>query len=135
MNARSSLSRLALAGALAGLSALTTGCAEDLEVDLNARTTAPLPVALSSRSVAVPAGVAVGVNAIPLSNGDEMDEETTVELISENIQVLGVDRTIEDRSFVFYGVGPGTTDVRVYIDGSFAGTIAATVQLQRDELR
>ena len=116
--------------ALAG-SALV-GCTPDFDhVELDLVTLPPLAVAVGDRNVDMPVGVAVGVIATPFdTNGEEMDDEVVLDLISENQGVIGVETSVDDRSFVLFGVGPGTTTISVEIDHLKRTEIPVTVKLQ-----
>lgn len=108
------------------------GCVPDfdhLEVTLD--TTPPLSVSVGSSNIRLPVGVAVGVTATPFdTTGEEMDSDVVLALIPRNEDVLGIDPSIDDRSFVIYGVGPGTTTVSVEVDHLSRFDIPVTVKLQ-----
>lgn len=120
------LAMMALAG-----SALV-GCTPDFDhVELELVTLPPLAVAVGERNVDMPVGVAVGVIATPFdTNGEEMDDEVVLDLISENQGVIGVETSVDDRSFVLFGVGPGTTTISVEVDHLKRTEIPVTVKLQ-----
>lgn len=126
--------RTVLGIALAGLLAPLAGCAPSFdELELTPRTTPPAtssPTRVTSSSIEIQAGLAIGVIARPLAGGQEMEEETVVELESDNPSVIGVDPALERGSFVIYGAGPGTASVDILINGAREGKLAATVTLQ-----
>jgi hypothetical protein len=51
-------------------------------------------------------------------------------LIPKNRSVIGVETSLEERSFVFFGVGPGTTSISVEVDHLRRFEIPVTVKLQ-----
>jgi hypothetical protein len=116
--------------ALAG-SALV-GCAPDFDhVELDLVTLPPLAVSVGQRNVDMPVGVAVGVIATPFdTNGEKMDDDVVLDLISENEGVIGVETSVDERSFVLFGVGPGTTTISVEVDHLKRTEIPVTVKLQ-----
>ncbi len=116
-----------------GLSAaVLSGCGPDFErLDFQNRTTPPVAVTVDYTNVTIPVGIAVGVIATPYAGGDPMDEDTLVELESDDTGVIGADRAIEHGSFVLYGVGAGTANINVRVDGDIQGSIPATVMLQQ----
>lgn len=108
------------------------GCAPDfdhLEIDLV--TVPPLPVSVRPTNVELPVGVAVGLTATPFdTNGEKMEDDVVLALIPQNPSVIGVETTLDDRSFVFFGVGPGTTSISVDVDHQRRFDIPVTVKLQ-----
>jgi hypothetical protein len=111
------------------------GCTPDfdhLEIDLT--TTPPLPVSVGPTNVALPVGVAVGVTATPFdTSGEKMDAAVVLALIPKNEDVIKVSPTIDERSFVLVGVGPGTTSITVEVDHQRRLDIPVTVKLQPTE--
>jgi hypothetical protein len=124
-----------LAGALVVLgiagSALV-GCTPDFDhLEIALDTSAPLAVSVSATDIALPVGVAVGITATPFdTSGEEMDADVVLSLLAGNASVIGVDPSIEDRSFVLYGAGPGTTTLSVQVDHVRRFEIPVTVKLQ-----
>jgi len=127
------VSRWIHASIVGACAVFAAGCTPDFDrLDFVSRTTPPNDVTLTFERVDMQTGVAVGVIVVPSANGEEMDDDILVEIRSKNTDVLGVDPALEDRSFVIYGVGPGTTDIVIEIDGSYRGTIPASVILQQE---
>ncbi len=126
LRSATALAMLALAG-----SALV-GCTPDFDhVELDLVTLPPLAVSVGERNVDMPVGVAVGVIATPFdTSGEKMDDEVVLDLVSENEGVIGVETSVDDRSFVLFGVGPGTTKISVEIDHLERAEIPVTVKLQ-----
>lgn len=117
--------------AFAALAALSAGCAPEFDhLEFSNRTSPPVGVTVAYDSIRVTEGIAVGVDAIPFAGSHEMDEETTVELRSDDTSVLGVDPALDRWSFVVYGVNHGSTKVTVVIDGAVSGSIPAIVEPQ-----
>src|SRR5262249_48782163 len=117
--------------ALAASIALLAGCTPEFDhLDFSAKTTPPEAVTIDYRSIEIPAGIAIGVSATPMAGTTELDAKTVVELRSEDATILGVDPSIEPRTFVVYGVEHGNTIVDVVIDGELRGTIPALVEPQ-----
>lgn len=116
--------------ALAG-SALV-GCVPDFDhVELELVTLPPVPVSVGQRNVDMPVGIAVGVIATPFdTTGEKMDDDVVLDLVSDNETVIGVESSVDDRSFVLFGVGPGTTSIEVEIDHLKRAEIPVTVKLQ-----
>jgi hypothetical protein len=123
---------LALLGLLGGA---LMGCAPDFDhLEMTIDTTPPLAVSVSPTDVAVPVGIAVGVTATPFdTNGEKMDTDVVLALIPQNQEVIGVQASLDDRSFVFFGVGPGTTSITVEVDHQRRLEIPVTVKLQPTE--
>ena len=126
-------SRSAIALALVGLlGGALMGCAPDFDhLEMQIDTTPPLAVSIGPTNVAVPVGIAVGVTATPFdTDGEKMDADVVLALIPGNQQVIGVQASLDDRSFVFFGVGPGTTSITVEVDHQRRLQIPVTVKLQ-----
>lgn len=112
---------LARAAALATAALVLAGCGPDLnEVKFQIRTAPPGNAALtvSSEGIRMPVGVAVAVLVTPYDESgeimeeDEDDETARLELSSSDARVFGADRiSLDERSFVLYGVAPGTTEL------------------------
>jgi hypothetical protein len=121
-------------GLLALVGSLAMGCAPEFErLDFTMRTFAPagVTVSVAYEGITIPAGIAVGVVVTPIDDsGDTMDEDVEVLLLSNNPGVIGIDRALENRSFVIYGAGAGSASILVDADGESQGKIPATVVLQ-----
>lgn len=126
LRSATALAMMALAG-----SALV-GCTPDFDhVELALVTLPPLAVSVGERNVDMPVGVAVGVIATPFdTSGEKMDDDVVLDLISESEGVIGVEPSVDERSFVLFGVGPGTTKISVEIDHLERAEIPVTVKLQ-----
>lgn len=119
--------------ACAVLGALAIGCEGFTHLEFQPQTSPPPSTIISYRGIEIPEGRATAVFAIPMDGDDPMDEDTFVELVSDDRSVLGVDRTLDEGAFVIYGAGAGSTRVRVYIDGEPEGDILATVKVQQPQ--
>jgi hypothetical protein len=108
------------------------GCGPSFDhLDVTLVTVPPLPVSVGPTNVDLPVGVAVGVSATPFdTNGEKMDDDVAVALIPKNASVIGVEANIDERGFVFFGVGPGTTSISVEVDHQRRFDIPVTVKLQ-----
>ncbi len=128
-NRTGSLAAVALIGLLGGA---LVGCVPDFDhLEMELDTTPPLAVSIGSTNVAMPVGVSVGVTVTPFdTNGEEMDSDIVLALISQNQEVIGVETSLDDRSFVFFGAGPGTTSITVEVDHQRRLEIPVTVKLQ-----
>lgn len=137
---RLDLRSLAVTAALA--SPILAGCGGFDELDFRYLSVPPDNADISYQNVFIHEGVAVGVTAIPLCGGEQMDSDTRVDLSSDNPGVLGVayvqkprdpddiDGTEGDWDFVIYGVSAGSARIKVQIDGELEGEISATVAEQ-----
>jgi hypothetical protein len=133
MMARHHNRRGALAVAFAGT--LSAGCHSEFErVEFQVRSSAPVHTEIDSDHVDIRVGIAAGVIAIPIADGKEMDDDDDLALYAEDPEVLGLDPTVEHRSFVFYGKSPGTTAVRIFVNDDYAGKIDAQVTNQPQDL-
>jgi len=110
------------------------GCGSDYNVEFRSLTVPPKTVSLDDDQVQIPASIAVAVEVTPYEDGEEMGEDVFVELVSQNHGVIGVDVALEEREFVLYGVEPGSTDIDLYFDDDFVGSINAVITEQKDEL-
>ena len=119
--------------ALAVAAAALAGCGPSFDhLEFTNRTTPPDSTSVSENEIRIQVGIAIGVIATPYDGNEAMDDEdTTLELESDNPGVIGVDPALEHGSFVIYGVGAGTANVRIIVDGSDEGRIPATVTLQQ----
>ena len=127
---------LTAAVALMGiLGSALTGCIPDFDhLEMKIATTPPLSVSIGSTNVDLPVGIAVGVTVTPFdTDGEEMDSDVVLSLIPANQQVVGVEASLDDRSFVFFGTGAGTTSISVEVDHQTRFDIPVTVKLQQME--
>ena len=108
------------------------GCTPDFDrLEIKIDTLPPLAVSVEPTNVFLPAGIAVGITATPFdTSGDEMDSDVVLDLVPKNQAVLGVEASLDDRSFVLFGVGPGTTSISVQVDHESRTDIPVTVKLQ-----
>jgi hypothetical protein len=108
------------------------GCGPDFgSLSFAKRTSPPAETVIDFDGIEIRVGIAAGVIVTPLDDdGDQMDEETTVDLNATDTKVVGVDPVLEPGSFVIYGVSPGNTTISVEVDGSHEANIPVTVTLQ-----
>ncbi len=124
-----SAAALAILGLLA---AGLAGCAPGFDhLEIKIDTLPPLAVSVDPTNVELPVGIAVGITATPFdTSGDKMDSDVVLNLVPKNQKVLAVETSLDDRSFVLFGVGPGTTSISVQVDHESRTDIPATVKLQ-----
>jgi hypothetical protein len=113
--------------ALASLGAVACGPSYD-HTDFTMRTSPPVPVSITNDHFTVTEGIAVGFIAQPMSGTKPMDGDYAIE--TSDASILGVSKGNADHSFVVWGVSPGTTVVRVRLDGNDEAQIPATVDPQ-----
>jgi hypothetical protein len=108
------------------------GCAPDFDhLEIQIDTLPPLAVSVEPTNVDLPVGIAVGITATPFdTSGEKMDSDVVLNLVPKNQQVIGVETSLDDRSFVLFGVGPGTTSISVQVDHESRSDIPVTVKLQ-----
>lgn len=111
------------------LATLSSACSQEAGVDFELKTQPPLDTVVTQDQIRIYAGIAVAVDAIPLSGGEPSDQ-TTVALESQDVNVLGIDPSVTAGIFVLYGVAPGAVNVRVFMDNEPVGDIPATVVQQ-----
>lgn len=126
---------------LAAIAACAAGCGPRFDhLELNVTTFPPLPVSVESAHVGIPAGIAVGVDATPIGDdGRPMDDDVPVGMSSSDESILGIafqsgggdDPDKANRSFVIFGVAPGSAVIHVEADGEPGRDIAAVVAEQQ----
>jgi len=131
---------LLLAATLAGLA----GCGPRFDhLDFAETTSPPLPVSFAPHHVGIPAGIAVGVDVTPMDDGGgPLARDVPVVLSSSDEGVLGVafqsmdgsssgdDADKPNRSFVIFGVAPGSAAIHVLVDGEREADVPVTVAAQ-----
>ncbi len=108
--------------------AFAAGC-DNRTLELDPVTSPPRPVDIHARSVTIPVGVAVAVQA-RVFDGSDLDREARVELAASPHDVLGVDRGLDRGTFVLYGMHEGSAKLEVTIDGSRMDYWSASVRNQ-----
>jgi hypothetical protein len=117
------------------------GCSSDYSVDFYYNSAPPDDALIDGHQIRIHEGIAVGVDAHPIEDGERMDTKTLLHLVSEDLGVLGIASAIsnhvdvEERegvnwSFVIFGVKAGSTTVTVFIDGEREVEIPAVVEPQ-----
>lgn len=108
------------------------GCSPEFDhLEIELETVPPLSVSVGPTNVDLPVGVAVGLTATPFdTNGEQMEDDVVLALVPKNASVIGVETSIDERSFVLFGVGPGTTSISVEVDHQRRFDIPVTVKLQ-----
>jgi hypothetical protein len=85
-------------------------------------------VVLRSGYIELPAGLAIVVNATPVSsNAEPYDSDDRIDFYSQNTDVFDVFAGPSRRQFVFVGVAAGSTCVQVILDGREEECIDVTV--------
>lgn len=93
--------------------------------------TPPVTVTVQSTLIEMPAGIAIAIEARPRSSSSESyPEGTRVDLISQDREVLVVQRREDRRQFVLVGVAAGDTCLEVQLDGDAQECIEVSVQPQ-----
>lgn len=103
------------------------GCSSYDGFDLERTTTPPGEVSVTSTSVVLPQGVAVGVRVQAPGAEDPDTGEVTAAMRSSNPAVLQVWPTTEQNTFVLCGGAEGTATITVLIDGQDDESIPAVV--------
>ena len=106
-----------------GVALAATGCSSDYRVDFQILTNAPPDVLVTSDLIEVPAGMAVGVRAVAVIDGERRKDR--VELFAQRSNIIGIEPSIEERTWVIWAKNPGSTAVEVFIDGDYVGDITA----------
>lgn len=108
------------------------GCGPSFDhLEFELLTVPPVPVSVGPNNLELPVGVAVAVTATPFdTDGEKMEDDVAIALLPSNTSVLGVETSEDARSFVFFGVGPGTTSIEVEVDHRSEIKIPVTVKLQ-----
>lgn len=104
------------------------GCSSYDQTDFNFRTSPPVPVSITNDHITITEGISIGFIAIPMDGAEEMEGDFRLE--TGDATILGIGRGTAERSFVAWGVAPGTTTVRVRLDGRVEAQIPATVLAQ-----
>lgn len=104
------------------------GCSSYDQTDFNMRTSPPVPASITNDHFTITEGISVGFIATPMDGADEMKGDFRLE--TGDSTILGIGRGTAERSFVVWGVSPGTTTVRVRLDGKVEAQIPATVVAQ-----
>ncbi|MFW5739179.1 MAG: hypothetical protein ACOC1F_02310 [Myxococcota bacterium] len=110
-----------------GLSACLVCCSSYEGFELRSRSTPPVPVAVDAGSVMLPQGVAVAVQVIAPGAEDPQTGELYVGMRSSDPSVMAVWPTVEQGTFVVYGVSEGTAVLTVMFEDEDDETIPAKV--------
>ena len=124
------MTRLACLTCLAAVLALSSlsGCTDDHSIDFRYLTMAPPEVVIDSDHLSVPEGIAVGVEAIAVENGDRIG--ALIDFVPVRPGIIGIDRGLEERTFVIYGMAAGATSIDLYFDHELVGEMPAEVMPQ-----
>jgi len=92
------------------------GCATPIDrVDFRLDTTPPRGVTVSAERIEIEHGIAVGVTALPKSEGESVDY--SVSLSPTDPTLFGVESVIGNQ-FIFYGTFPGSCTLQITTLGS-----------------
>jgi hypothetical protein len=113
--------------------ALLSGCGPDYAyLEIGQLTNPPVSVSLTNQGFSVPVGIAVGITIEAIDDqGEPMDEDVPVELLSMNASVLGLSPGLDEGTYIVFGTGPGTTEISVSVDDERVDHIPVTVMLQQ----
>jgi hypothetical protein len=121
--------RAAAFAALLPLCAVITGCGNDWTVSLYVQSDPPIDAQLASDRVTMAEGIAVGVLARAFDDG-EMEDDETIELLSQNSGVLDVRPGLNPNEFVLIARSPGRTTIDAFVDDEAATPIEVVVTAQ-----
>lgn len=117
-----------LAPLLTFLLAGATGCSSDYWVDFAYVSDAAPSVLVDSDRIEIPAGLAVGVTATPVEDGERQGID--LDMVPVRSGIIGIDQALEERQWVIYGVSPGTTSIELWFAGELVGEMPAVVTEQ-----
>ncbi len=106
-----------------GAALALAGCSTDYRVDFQIVSDAPPEVLVTSDLIEVPAGMAVGVRAVAVIDGERRKDR--VELFPQRSNIIGIEPSIQDRIWVIWAKNPGSTAVEIFIEGEYVGDITA----------
>jgi hypothetical protein len=118
--------RIAVALA-AGLAFAAAGCDPFTRLDFTLQTELPSGDRLDYGQMRIDEGRAVGFIATPMQGSDKMADDTDVRLETRNADVAGIGPSLENHTFVVFGVSKGSTSLRVIIDDNFEDEIPVDV--------
>jgi hypothetical protein len=120
------MNRTIVGAALLALLCFASGCGFDLGFQLN--TQPPITTVVTSKSIKISEGIAVGVTIL---DGDEpIEQGTLITFAPADTKIIDVAPTETPDRFVVVGMMPGKTTVNVFVDGDVENTIAAEVIAQ-----
>ena len=100
-----------------------TGCSSDYRVDFQILTDAPPEVFVTSDLIEIPAGMAVGVRALPVVDDERTNDR--LDLFPQRNNIVGIEPGLEERTWVIWAKNPGSTAVDVFIDGERVTSLTA----------
>lgn len=117
--------QLALALALVASSA---GCSSEYWVDFTYVSDAAPSVLVDSDRIEIPAGLAVGVTATPVEDGERTG--LALDMVPVRPGIIGIDQALEERQWVIYGISAGATSIELWFAGELVGEMPAVVTEQ-----
>ena len=114
--------------AAAAFVAFNAGCSSDQWVEFEHISSAPPSVLINQDRIEIPAGLAVGVRATAIEDGDPV--ETELDLVPVHAGVIAIERALEDGEWVIWGISPGATSVELHFGRDVVGEMSAVVTEQ-----
>ena len=119
----------------AGVGLVATACSSEDLLPLNriefSDISSPRDTAvLKDGSITLAEGTAVSAKVTAIDTKDH--NMGAVELESRDTSVIGVEPSVEQNTFVFYGVGEGSTEIDLLIVGKSRGEISVEVVAQSE---
>ena len=99
------------------------GCSSERRVDFQILTDAPPEVLVTDDLIEIPAGMAIGVRAVAVIDGERREE--LAEFFPERSNIVGFEPSLEERTWVIWGKNPGSSSVEIYLDGDYAYDLTA----------
>lgn len=99
-------------------------------LDIDVLSAPPVVVDVRDTSIELPVGVAVHVKAAPISNSNKRYGNERMTLDTNDSGVFEVQVTAHPRRFVFVGVSPGETCMRVVLEGVEEDCIPVEISAQ-----
>jgi hypothetical protein len=119
--------RLTCLASVVALSSLI-GCTDEYSIDFRYLTMAPPEVVIDSDHMEIPEGVAVGVEAVAVEDGDRIGD--LIDFVPVRPGIIGIDRGLDERTFVIYGMAAGATSIDLYFNNERVGEMPAEVVAQ-----
>jgi hypothetical protein len=102
---------------------MAIGCSSERRVDFRILTNAPPEILVTGDLIEIPAGMAVGVRAVAVIDDERRPDR--VELFPQRNNIVGIEPSLGDRTWVIWGINPGSTAVEIFIAGEYIGDLTA----------
>lgn len=119
------MTRTTCLASLLAACAFTTGCANEYSIEFRYLTNAPPEVIIDSDRMLLPAGIAVGVEAIAVEDDHLIGD--LIDFLPVRPGIIGIDQGVQERTFVIYGMSVGATSIDYYFNGELIGNMPAEV--------